>query len=107
MNAPEGSKGSFICRREREELHPAGDAAEGEQSPPQPRSKGDGTRVLAGIVEEQREPQAPPSQPRCPSGTLTIQKHKQNTGGGVWRGPRTNPAFIKILTSLDQVDGFD
>lgn len=72
MNAPEGSR----------DLSSAGGRGKpplqvelGGRAEPSPalRQKGGGIRVLAGIVEEQREPRALPSRPMCPSGTLTIQ----------------------------------
>lgn len=40
VNAPEGSKGPFIRRSEREELHPAGEAESLEAEPSPARVKG-------------------------------------------------------------------
>lgn len=85
-------QGPFICRTEREELR-LQVKREWELSPPQPRSKGDGIRVLGGIVEEQREPGELPSQPMCPSGTLTIQKKQTKHWRGSVAGAQHKPRF--------------
>lgn len=67
--------------------------SEWELSPPQAWSKGDGIRVLGSIVEEQREPRELPSQPMCPSSTLTIQKKQTKHWRGSMAGAQHKPRF--------------